>query len=73
MSNPLEYANSKMAYIIDEYVHKEHYRNILRLRYIAGKTYDGVAEVVGMSPRQIQNIDYWFRSHVLVKHKDELL
>lgn len=73
MSNPFDYANSKMAYLIDEYVHKDRNKTILKLRYIAGETYERIAEAVDMSPRQVQNIDYKFRSTVLVRHKDELL
>lgn len=54
----MEYANSELAHIIDEYIHSERDRTILRLRFLDGTTYERIAEKVDMSPRQIQNIIY---------------
>lgn len=50
------YKNSDIQIIINEYVHSVRDRAILCLRFIDGKTYEGIAEDVDMSPRQIQNI-----------------
>lgn len=69
----MEYANSKMANLIAEYVHSERDRRIFTLRYIDGHTFERIAEEVDMSVRQVQNLDYKFRQRVLLKHKDKLL
>lgn len=48
--------NSKIAYLIDEWVHNKKYRDILRLICIDGLTYEQTAETVDMSVNQIKNI-----------------
>lgn len=67
----MDYANSKMAIVIDEYVHSERDRAMLKRRYLDGLTYERIAEEFDMSVRQTQNIDYRFRKNVLVKHRAE--
>lgn len=52
----MAYKNSDIAKAIDEYVHSERDRKILRLRFIDGFTYEKIAEVVDMSPRRIPAI-----------------
>lgn len=53
-----EYSNSRMAYVIDEYIHKERDRLIMRLHYIDGWTAEEIAqhEKVDLSPRWVYNI-----------------
>ena len=68
-----DYANSKMEYIIQEFVHRDRDRGILYARYIDGHVYEQIAEDFDMSVRQIQNIDYRFQQRVLLKHLDLLL
>ena len=68
----MDYANSKMAALIAEYVHRDIDRRLLLLRYIDGHTYERIAEEVDMSVRQVQNIDYKFRNSVLVQHYRDL-
>jgi len=69
----IEYANSKIAYIINEYVHSERDRAILLDRYTKQHSYITLSKTYNLSTRHIQTIDYRFRQGVLLKHKDLLL
>jgi DNA-directed RNA polymerase specialized sigma24 family protein len=44
--------------MIDEWIHSERDRDIMRRRLIDGKTYEFIAEEEDMSVRQIKNIVY---------------
>lgn len=48
--------NSQIAEIIDEQIHSERDRRILKMKLIDGITYERIAEAVEMSPRQIKTI-----------------
>ena len=48
--------NSEIAERISEHVHSERNRRIMHMKLIDGYTYEKIAEVVEMSPRQIKNI-----------------
>lgn len=48
--------NSEIEKAISENIHSERDRKILRLKLIDGLTYERIAEIVEMSPRQIKNI-----------------
>lgn len=48
--------NSEIAEKISELIHSERDRNIMRMKLIDGLTYEKIAEIVDMTPRQIQNI-----------------
>lgn len=54
----IEYTNSQIANIIDEIVHNKRDREILKARYIDGICYEPLAEMFGMSVRQVKNIVY---------------
>ena len=54
----IEYKNSDIANLIDEYVHSERNRAILKRRYIDGICYEPLAEEFDLSVRQIKNIIY---------------
>lgn len=54
----LDYSNSQIAHIIDEYIHSERDRLILKRRYIDGICHERLAEEFDLSVRQIQNIVY---------------
>ena len=60
----MDYTNSQVEKVIDEYIHNEKHRAILKRRYIDGVCYEPLAEEFGMSVRQIQNIIY--------KHQDTI-
>lgn len=51
-------SNSQIEHLIDEWCHNQKYREILKLRFIDGLTFEVIAEEVDMSVRQIKNIVY---------------
>lgn len=53
-----EYTNSQISYLIDEYIHSERDRNILKRRLIDGLTYEKLAEEFDLSVRNIKKIVY---------------
>ncbi len=53
-----EYSRSEIEHLIDEWVHKEKYRQILKRRLLDGICYEPLAEEFDMSVRQIKNIVY---------------
>ena len=63
----IDYSNSHIERIIDEYIHNERDRKILKRRYIDGICYEPLAEEFNMSVRQIQNIIYKHQNTVF-KH-----
>ena len=50
------YKNSDMLTAISEYVHNPRYREVLRMRYCDGFTYEEIAEAVGFSPQHVKYI-----------------
>lgn len=50
------YKNSDMRHAIDEYVHNPQYRELLRLRYCDGCTYEQIAEAVNFSPDHVKRL-----------------
>lgn len=57
-----EYTNSQISALIDEHIHSARDRDILKLRFIGGYTYDVISEKIydihkiPISPRQISSI-----------------
>lgn len=57
-----EYTNSQISALIDEHIHSARDRDILKLRFIEGYTYDVISEKIydihkiPISPRQISTI-----------------
>ena len=62
-----DYTNSQIAEMIDEYIHHEQNRAILKRRLIDGICYEPLAEEFDMSVRQIKEIVYRSQS-ALFKH-----
>lgn len=54
----MEYTNSQICKIIDEYIHSERDRNILKRRLIDGILFEPLAEEFEMSVRQVKRIVY---------------
>ena len=52
----IEYTNSQINHIIDEHIHSERDRMILKSRYIDGLTYDALSNKYDLSIKQISNI-----------------
>lgn len=48
--------NDEIRYRIDQQIHKEHYRRILKRKLVDGITYEALAEEEDMSSRGIQEI-----------------
>ncbi len=48
----IDYDNSAMLRLIEERVHNDLYRRVLKLRLIDGWTYERIAEDVDRTPRQ---------------------
>lgn len=49
-------SNSQIAHLIDEWIHSERDRKILKRRLIDGVCYEPLADEMDMSVRQIKNI-----------------
>ena len=60
----MTYTNSKMAFLIDEYIHSARDRDILKDRLFNGLTYSELEDKYHISERQIKRI---------VKRADALL
>lgn len=54
----MEYSNSHISEIIDEWIHSERDRAILKRRLVDGIVYDKLAEEFDLSVRQIKKIVY---------------
>ena len=54
----VEYTNSQISQIIDDYIHSERDRAILKRRLIDGICYEPLAEEFDMSVAQIKRIIY---------------
>lgn len=52
------YSNSRVEYLIDEYIHKERDRKILKRRLIDGICFEPLAEEFDLSVSQIKRIVY---------------
>lgn len=61
------YSNSEIETLINEYIHSERDRAILKRRLIDGICYEPLAEEFGMSDRQIKRIIYKLQEQ-LFKH-----
>ena len=54
----MEYTNSRIRELIDEYIHSERDRRILARRLIDGITFERLAEEFDMSDKQIKRVVY---------------
>lgn len=62
-----EYTNSQIEHLIDEYIHSDRDRRILKRRFIDGICFEPLAEEFDMSDRQIKRLVYKLQERVL-KH-----
>lgn len=65
----MEYTNSQIANIIDEYIHNERDRAILKRRYIDGICFEPLAEEFNLSVRHIKHIVYKYDDVLFTKLK----
>ena len=54
----MDFSNSAISAVIDEYIHSERDRRILKRRLIDGIFFEQLAEEFEMSVRQVKNIVY---------------
>ena len=54
----MDYTNSQISELIDEYIHNERNRAILKRRLIDGACFEPLAEEFQLSVRQTKNIIY---------------
>lgn len=54
----MEFKNSDLVIVINDYVHSERDRNVLKRRYIDGIKFEPLAEEFDLSVRQVKNIIY---------------
>lgn len=63
----IEYSNSEITKIINEYIHNERNRKLLLRRYVDGICLEPLAEEFDLSVRQVKNIIYK-NEDILLKH-----
>lgn len=63
----VEYSNSEITNVINEYIHNERNRRLLLRRYVDGICYEPLAEEFGLSVRQVKNIIY-HNEEIIFKH-----
>lgn len=63
----MEYANSQIKAIIEDWVHSIRDREILFSRYIDGLTFEALAEKHGLSVRHVKTIVYKYEQ-VIFSH-----
>lgn len=54
----IEYTNDEVAKVIDNWIHSERDRKLLKRRLIDGICYEPLSEEFGLSVRQTKNIIY---------------
>ena len=59
-----DYTNSQICALIDEHIHSDRDRRILKRRLIDGICYEPLAEEFDMSDRQIKRIIYKLQEHL---------
>ena len=67
-----EYTNSQISAVIDEYIHSERDRQILKSRFIDGLTYERLAEKYDLSVRYTKTLIYK-KQEVIFSHLDKIL
>ena len=64
----IEYVNSHLSELVNEYVHSERDRKIILRRMIDGLTFDELSTEFNISDRQIKRIVYKNMDAILLKH-----
>lgn len=62
-------SRSDIEYLIDEWIHNERNRSILKRRFLDGITYERIAEEFDLSVRQVKNIVYKGENRIYSKIK----
>lgn len=64
-----DYSNSKVIEVINEWIHSERDRAIMKDRLVNGYTYESLAERYDISVRQVKRIIYK-QSDVIFRHME---
>lgn len=64
----MNYDNSEIARLIDERIHSERNRRILKERLCNGVRFEPLAEMFDLSVRQVKNIVYKARNELFFGH-----
>lgn len=59
-----DYTNSQIALLIDEHIHSDRDRALLKRRLIDGVVFDTLAEEFGMSDRHVKRLVYKLQDKV---------
>lgn len=68
--NMIEYSNSQIEAIIDDYIHSDRDRSLLKSRLIDGLTHEKLAEKYDLSVRQVKRLIYK-KQEVVFKHLED--
>lgn len=60
-----EYTNSQICTLIDEHIHNQRDRNILKSRYVDGLTYDALGMKYDLSTQRVKAIVYKAQSKLI--------
>ena len=60
-----DYKNSDMCRAISEYVRNPRYRELLRLRYCEGRTYEEIGEITNYSVQHVKHICKTYKEYLL--------
>ena len=62
--NVKDYTNSQIEFLIDEYIHSDRDRALLKRRLIDGVVFETLAEEFGMSDRHVKRLVYKLQDKV---------
>lgn len=62
--NAKDYTNSQIEFLIDEYIHSDRDRALLKRRLIDGVVFETLAEEFGMSDRHVKRLVYKLQDKV---------
>lgn len=65
----MEYTNSQIEHIIDEYIHSERDRAILKRRFVDGICFEPLAEEFDLSVRHTKHIVHKYETCIFAKIK----
>lgn len=59
------YKRSDMLHVIEEYVLNPRYRELLKLRFCDGRTYEEISEAVNYSPQHVKHVCSTYKDYLL--------
>lgn len=51
-----DYTNSRIEYLINEFIHHKRDREIMKMHYIDGISADEISKIVDLTPRRVSQI-----------------